>query len=70
MLSLLDRIQDVEDNLTLKDNYNNELEYLMVIEQEIPVYRRLGTPVWKAEEAKARIKHIRGWIDQELSSTL
>lgn len=70
MLSLLDRIQDVEDNITLKDNYDNELEYLIVIEQEIPVYRRLGTPVWKAEEAKERIKNVREWIAQELLAKL
>ena len=67
MLSLAERIQGIEDNLTLKNDYTDELNYLDVIESEIPVYRRLGTPVWKAQEARERINKIREWIAQELA---
>jgi len=67
MLSLFDRMQAIEDCMTLKNNYDEELVALETIESEIPVYRRLGTPVWKAEEARKRIKNIREWIAQELS---
>lgn len=68
MISLLNRVQTIEDCMTLKNDYSQELEILEVIEQEIPVYRHLGTPVWKAEEAKERIKKVREWITQELSN--
>ena len=65
MLTLRQRIQSIEDNLTLKDDYNAELDALNVIEQEIPVYRRLGTPVWAAQQAIAR---VRAWIRGELAA--
>lgn len=68
MLSLIDRVQAIEDCMILKNNYSEELDALKTIELEIPVYRRLGIPVWKAEEAKKRIIRIREWIEQELSN--
>ena len=70
MLFLIDRVQAIEDCMTLKNDYNEELEALKTIELEIPVYRRLGTPVWKAQEAIKRIKEVREWIAQELSSRI
>lgn len=68
MLTLRQRIQSIEDNLTLKDDYNAELDALNVIEQEIPVYRRLGTPVWAAQQAREEIARVRAWIRGELAA--
>ena len=68
MLTLKQRIQSVEDGLTLEGDYTDELDALNVIEQEIPVYRRLGAPVWKAQEAVEEIARIRAWIRDELAA--
>ena len=68
MLTLKQRIQCVEDGITLENNFKNELDALDVIEQEIPVYRRLGTPAWKAQEAREEIARIRSWIREELAA--
>ena len=68
MLTLMQRIQSVEDGLTLVSDYMDELEMLDTIEKEIPVYRRLGTPTWKAQEAKSEIARIRAWIYEELAA--
>lgn len=68
MLTLRQRIQSVEDSLTFEGNYKDELDTLDVIEQEIPVYRRLGTPAWKAQQAKEEISRIRTWIREELAT--
>ena len=70
MLTLKKRIQGIEDGLTLKGDYRDELEALDVIEQEIPVYRHLGTPVWEAQEAKAEIARVRAWIHEELAARI
>ncbi len=68
MLSLAQRIQSIESGLTLDGDYQDELAALKVIEQEIPTYRRLGTPVWKAQQAKEDIDRIRTWIYDELAA--
>lgn len=68
MLTLRQRIQDIEDGLTLEGDYKDELDALDVIEQEIPVYRRLGTPVRKAQEAREEIARVRTWIREELAA--
>ena len=68
MLSLMQRIHSVEDSLTLNSDYRDEIDALDVIEQEIPVYRRLGTPAWKAHQAKEEILRIRTWIREELEA--
>lgn len=68
MLTLKQRIQNVADGITLGSNYSDELDALDVIEQEIPVYRRLGTPAWKAQEAREEISRIRSWICKELAA--
>ena len=68
MLTLKQRIQRVEDGITLGSNFKNELDELNVIEQEIPVYRHLGTPVWKAQEAREEIARVRTWIREELAA--
>lgn len=67
MLTLKQRIQAIDDGLTLDGDYQEELTALNVIEQEIPTYRYLGTPAWKAEEAKQEITRIRKWINEELA---
>ena len=68
MLTLKQRIQMIEDGITLGGNFKSELDALNVIEQEIPVYRRLGTPAWKAQEAREEIGRIRAWIHIELAA--
>lgn len=68
MLTLKQRIQSIEDSLTLESDYTDELDALDVIEKEIPVYRHLGTPAWKAKEAKEEIARIRTWIREELAA--
>jgi hypothetical protein len=68
MLTLKQRIQGVEDGLTLEGDYTDELDALNVIEQDIPVYRHLGTPVWAAQQAKEEIARIRTWIRDELAA--
>jgi len=60
------RIQAIEDNLVLKGDYTEELKYLTAVENDLPSYRTLGTPVWKIQEAKENIARIREWINQEL----
>lgn len=69
MLSLTQRIQSIENGLTLDGNYQAELDELNVIEQEIPTYRFLGTPVWKVLQVKEDIERIRTWIREELENT-
>lgn len=68
MLTLRQRIQGIEDGLMLDSDYKDELNALNTIEQEIPVYRRLGTPVWKAQEAREEIARVRAWIYEELAA--
>jgi len=65
-MTLIERIQNVKDGLTLDDDYKYELQELQAIEGDIPVYRHLGTPVWKAQQAKQEINEVREWIKQEL----
>lgn len=66
-MTILERVQSLESQLTLNGNYEYELQELSAIEQEIPVYRRLGTPLWKTERAKEEITRIREWIAQEIA---
>lgn len=58
-------VQEIEDSLTLKSDYTEELEWLKGIEGDIAVFRRLGTPVWKCNDLREKINHIRAWINQE-----
>lgn len=68
MLTLRQRIQGVEDGLTLEGDYRDELRALDGIEQDIPVYRYLGTPVWAAQQAREEIARVRAWIREELAA--
>ena len=65
-MTMLERVQSVEDNLTLNSNYEYELLELKAIESDIPVYRYMNVPVWKVQEARERITQIREWIKQEM----
>jgi chaperonin cofactor prefoldin len=67
-MTLLERIQALEDGITLDGDYEYEQHELQAIEEDIPVYRRLGTPVWKTQEAKQKISEIREWIMKELEN--
>lgn len=68
MLSLMQRIHGVEDSLTLNSDYRNEMDALDRIEQEIPVYRFHGTPIYKVQQAREEITRIRTWIREELEA--
>lgn len=65
-MDLLKMIQSIEDNLTLDSDYEYELTVLNGIEGDLPVYRSLGTPLWKRQEAQEKINSIKQWIKAEL----
>jgi hypothetical protein len=65
-MTLLERIQNLEDGITLGGDFEYELHELQSIEGDIPVYRHMNTPVWKIQEAKQKISEIRHWIKEEL----
>lgn len=60
------RIQYIEDNMTLKDDYSEELEALDEIKSDISVGRYLNnfSPNMAADLLK-RIEQIRNWILEE-----
>ncbi len=66
MLTLKQRISAIQDTLTINaNNYDEQLEALTMVEQEIPVYRWYGNPAWMCEDAKKEIASIREWIAAE-----
>ncbi len=66
MLTPLQRIRAIDASLTLQDSHQMALEQLQGLEYDLPVYRRLGTPVWKIEDVKKEIARIRAWIESEM----
>lgn len=58
-------VQEIEDGLTLKSDYTEELQMLKGIESDIAVLATLGTPRWKCNDLREKINHIREWIKQE-----
>lgn len=65
-MTVLDRIQSLSDSIALSGDYEYELLALQGIENDLPVYRHLGTPVWKIQQAKKEIAELREWIKEEL----
>lgn len=65
-MTVLERIQNVRDGISLGGNYDYELQELLGIEGDLPVYRHMGAPIWKIQQAKKEIAEIREWIRQEL----
>jgi hypothetical protein len=70
MMTVIQRIQSIDNHLTINpaDNYESELTALKGVEGDLPVYQHMGTPVWKIQEAKQEIKRIRAWIKEELEN--
>ena len=67
-MTLTARIQSIENGITLNpaDNYEYELNALSGTESDLPVYRYMGTPVYKIVQAKEDIARIRAWILAEI----
>lgn len=65
---LMNRIQSLNDNLTLKDDYSDELEELDSVESDASVARYMGAPVWKIQDILKEIKNTRAWIKEEMQS--
>jgi hypothetical protein len=58
----------LENALTLKSDYSEELEELAGFEGDLKVLRHLGTPVWKITDLRAEINRVREWIKQEMDA--
>lgn len=58
-------INAIDNGMTLKSDYSDELEVLDNIESNISVMRHLGTPVWKCKDLSDHINHLRAWIHEE-----
>lgn len=67
-MTLFERIKEIDAGLTLDGDYEYELAALNGIENDIPVYRHCGTPVWEIQQAKEEIARIRAWIADELDA--
>ena len=63
---ILNYIQALDDEMTLKSDYTEELEELDQLENSLKVARTYNAPVWKVENGKKQIKQIREWINAEM----
>lgn len=60
-------IDALENELTLKKSYNEELMELDQFESDIMTVTHFGTSV-TANNLIKRIKHIRNWINEEITN--
>jgi len=59
------RIQHLEDNMTLKVDYSEELEELNGIESDIAVAKYMNGNRFKLNESLKNVNRIRTWIKEE-----
>lgn len=59
-------VENLENNLTFKNDYTDELSKLDTLESDAKTLRYQGVENWKINELLRVIERIRDWIYQEL----
>lgn len=68
--NLIRNLQQLEDDLTLKKDYSNELEILKGIKGDIKTLsgHHWNTPKWKIQQANEKADNIINWMLEEMKS--
>lgn len=68
--NLIKALQRIEDNMTLKNDYSEEIEQIKTIKDSIEVlsHHQWNTPKWKIQDANKKADAIIEWIEAEMNS--
>lgn len=59
-----ERLEQIAENL-FDGDLQRALQDIEGVENDLPVYRTMNTPIWKIQSAKNEIKRLRDWIAEE-----
>ncbi len=62
---IISGIDTIENALTLKSSYSDEINDLDQIASDLSVMRYIGAPRWKINDAISRINQIKKWMRDE-----
>lgn len=68
--NLINALQSIEDNVTLKKDYTEEIEQIKGIKGDIKTLSGFhwNTPKWKIQQANEKADNILKWMTEEMNN--